>query len=1745
MKFRITSQRQVLTPGILLGAIISATIALTASADLTNCTPSPSGLVSWWLGEGSASDSAGSNHGTLQNGASCAPGMVGQAFNFNGSNQCVQIPYAPSLANSNYSVEAWVKPLAQVSDPINQNLIFGQGYGQCLLLARPGSTGVLIAFQFGVSHFTFYEAAGTSEIPIGQFTHLAGTWDGTTLRLYINGVLNAQNAPRVSPVDSGCPFYIGGCYSPAAGDCSYVGQFFNGLIDEVSYYKRSLSAAEIQAIYLAGGAGKCPTGTAPSITTQPASQAVIAGSNASFTVTTGGTAPLSYQWVFNGTNISAGTASTLSLTNVQQSQAGSYSVVVTNPYGAVTSSIALLAVNPPASCTPAPGGLVSWWRGEGNALDSAGTNNGALVNGAGFGVGEVGQAFSFNGTRQCVTVPYSSNLAASSYSVEAWVRPLTQVSDPYNQACIIGQAYGWELVVRPGTSGLEVVFLFKTSTVNFYSVVSTSELPIGQFSHVVGTWDRTTLRLYINGTLNAQKTPGATPVDLGYDVYIGGFYLQSGGTVTFSGEYFDGLIDEVSYYNRALSVNEIQAIYNAGSAGKCSTTAPSIITQPASQAVIAGSSASFTVTAGGTAPLSYQWVFNGTNISAGTASTLSLTNVQQSQAGNYSVVVTNAYGAVTSSIALLTVNPPAPCTPAPGGLVSWWQGEGNALDSAGINNGVLVNGTGFGVGEVGQAFSFSGHQQCVDVPYSKSLMATNYSVEAWVKPVTQVSDPYGQTCIIGQAYGWGLVARPGTSGIRVVFQFATSTVNFYSVVSTSELPIGQFSHVVGTWDGTTLRLYVDGALIAQDAPGATPVDLGRDVYIGGFYLLSSSSDPFSGEYFNGLIDEVSYYNRALSAPEITAIYAAGSSGKCLTPSAPYIYAQPTNQVVTFGANVSFSVGASGTPPLTYQWQFNGINLDGAVTSTLTLTSVKDSDAGTYAVVVTNAYGTVTSSNAVLTVNPAPPCAPPPPGLVGWWRGEGNCLDQAGGNNGVLQNGASFATGEIGQAFTFDGANAYVNIPRAPILDVGNQVTIDLWMKADPSTPIGSRIEGLVGSDYYGMEIGNSPAGVWLFLSTDNGAHYVSTADVNGQGAIFPAGEWHHVAGTYDGAKLQFYLDGQPYGNPTPASGAISPMFSSSFVTLGSEDGRTKSPSCIGTRYFSGLIDEVDVFNRALSASEIAAIYAAGVSGKCVLPPSAPYIYAQPANQVVTAGGSVTFSVAAGGTQPLSYQWSFGGLALDGATNAFLILTNVQFSQAGNYSVVITNVVGTASSSNATLSVNFAPASVRVVNVTNAQSGATVSLPVSLAANGNENGLSFSLNFDTTKLTYVSTALGSGASGATLLTNAAQAASGRLGVILALPPNQTFAAGTQELVQVTFMTAVRTYAFSTPVSFGDVPIVRELSDAPGKVLAATYASGMVTIQAATAFEGDLSPRPNGDKAVTLTDWVLEGRYVAGLDYPTNASEFQRADCAPRSTLGDGQITVIDWVQVGRYAAHLDPLTVAGGPTNEVPPGGNVSKPGSTPVTPHNVTCLLEVADTMVIQGLTGTASVQLDSLGNENALGFSLVFDPSALNYVSASLGSAANGVTLFVNDSQAGAGRLGFVLGLGTGKTFVSGTRELVKVTFRATAGAKGKCPVSFAEQPVVCEVSDTNALRLAAGYVNGAITVNPLPSLSIGRSGEAITLAWPLWATNFALQAAEGGLPPAVPWTNLVVVPTLTTNEVIVTLPLAATNKVYRLHQP
>jgi hypothetical protein len=124
-------------------------------------------------------------------------------------------------------------------------------------------------------------------------------------------------------------------------------------------------------------------------------------------------------------------------------------------------------------------------------------------------------------------------------------------------------------------------------------------------------------------------------------------------------------------------------------------------------------------------------------------------------------------------------------------------------------------------------------------------------------------------------------------------------------------------------------------------------------------------------FFPGLIDELSLYNRALSATEVMALFNAGADGKCPAPTPPTITASPQNISVVAGLNTAFSVGVAGSLPISFQWRLNSTNLFGATTNPLTLTGVQPVQAGAYSVVVSNPLGTTNSTNAILTVNPRP------------------------------------------------------------------------------------------------------------------------------------------------------------------------------------------------------------------------------------------------------------------------------------------------------------------------------------------------------------------------------------------------------------------------------------------------------------------------------------------------------------------------------------------------------------------------------------------------------------------------------------------------------------------------------------------------------------------------------------------------------------------------------------------------------
>jgi hypothetical protein len=218
------------------------------------------------------------------------------------------------------------------------------------------------------------------------------------------------------------------------------------------------------------------------------------------------------------------------------------------------------------------------------------------------------------------------------------------------------------------------------------------------------------------------------------------------------------------------------------------------------------------------------------------------------------------------------------------------------------------------------------------------------------------------------------------------------------------------------------------------------------------------------------------------------------------------------------------------------------------------------------------------------------CASPPAGLVGWWPGGGNANDIAGTNNGTLSGGASFASGEVGQAFSFDGINGTVTVPDSSSLRLTNQLTIEAWINARSiSGPGGYAIVGKVGfgtgNNGYQLDlVGTTLQG--LFNSP--GYNWPSASIVSG--SIITTGVWYHVAYTYDQSAMKLYCNGQPVA--TNVIGAHAIATSTTALRISGADNQG---------YFDGLIDEPSVYNRALSANEIAAIYNAGSAGKCRLP----------------------------------------------------------------------------------------------------------------------------------------------------------------------------------------------------------------------------------------------------------------------------------------------------------------------------------------------------------------------------------------------------------------------------------------------------------------------------------------------------------------------------------------------------------------
>ncbi|MCF7763615.1 MAG: immunoglobulin domain-containing protein [Verrucomicrobia bacterium] len=909
------------------------------------------------------------------------------------------------------------------------------------------------------------------------------------------------------------------------------------------------------------GAAELVVAAPPVIKRQPQPKQVLAGGDASFSVTVSGTPPLAYQWSLNGTAIPGATSATLALTGVTPAQGGDYTVDVSNPGGAVTSVPATLAVNEPVVITAQP---------QRQTVAAGGT--------ASFSVTATGSA------------------------------PLT---------------YQWKFrgVDMPGETNptLTVANVNAASHAGAYRVVVSN--PAGPVTSAVAP-------LTVNVGVNIVQQPQSLSVTNGSNV---GFTVVATGTAPLTYQWRFNGTDIVGATSASLAVGNVQPA-NAGAYSvvvqnlvDAATSAdavlgviipPSIQTQPVSQNVDLGASVNFSVVASGDAPLSFQWQLNGGTIAGATAATYSIPNAQPRDAGSYTVVVTNPGGSATSSTATLSLILPQLAT-------------GNTANNVPAPI-VAPQGT------------FGGNNSGNGAASARRNAPPSTATDRW--------------------FAW---QAPG-SGI-VTFSTAGST----------------FDTVLAAYTGT--------------APNLTQI--ARDDDRGGFL---ASEIQFNAVQGTSYLINVQGFGGA--SGEFIVSFTLNATQARL----PVLSSSPTSVSAIVGAAVNFSVVASGTD-LSYQWLRNGTAIAGATGASLALQNVQETDALSYTVRVTSGTtGTpvsVESLPALLHVGTVDSLSEDKflnaPRLSG-----GVVLQSVVIRPPSVQAGGSVARGFTGsQVFNTFGASKEPGEPNH--CDVVGGASQWFTYVAPETGVVRVSTEGssfdTVLAVYSGP--GTSFADLVLVACDNNsgtdGVTSVATLQVTKDTTYFVAVDG--VGGASGTVKLGYEFAQGPAIAAQPKSVSVRQgeqvVFTVALadpvagaVPVVSTYQWTKNGLAIAGQTANNLAFVSATLTDAGDYAVIVSNFAGSTTSETVrLDVSVPLsISAQPVDQALTVGAALNLSVAASGTDPITYQWQLNGSDIAGATAASYSVASAQSADAGAYTVVVTNPVGSVTSATATVTLDSTP-----------------------------------------------------------------------------------------------------------------------------------------------------------------------------------------------------------------------------------------------------------------------------------------------------------------------------------------------------------------------------------------------------------------------------------------------------------------------
>jgi hypothetical protein len=516
------------------------------------------------------------------------------------------------------------------------------------------------------------------------------------------------------------------------------------------------------------------------------------------------------------------------------------------------------------------------------------------------------------------------------------------------------------------------------------------------------------------------------------------------------------------------------------------------------------------------------------------------------------------------------------------------------------------------------------------------------------------------------------------------------------------------------------------APVAQSFAPATGAEISAFVEA----LRTNMPQALPGGY-NGL----SFWDAADRSAEMdNAIRIAGAG---ITNNPPFIGLQPTSRAMDSGATLKLSVLASGAAPLRYQWRFNGANLGGATSSRFTLQNVQVFHSGNYDVIVSNSYGAATSRVSSVTVYPPQQVLFSDDfdvnSTANWLVSRSSADTQvtfaydysalgippAPHSSGGTTRGVQF------MANMSNGAPAALSISPAGRSFSGDyRLHFDMWINANGPFPGG----GVGSTEYLTAGIGSAgnrtewiapfsiADGYWFSVDGEGGVSDISASQgdfvaytgTNAQAA----GSGRYWAGTDASSRgngNSYYLADFPGGQTPPSQQQVLDPQQTGALDLGtvgfvwndvivSVQGDVVEWSINGLKVATFTNTPSTAGNITLglwdpfaSVSDNPAVSFGLVDNVRVeAPTTPPVITKQPQSISVAQGGAASFRVVVSGAGPISYQWLYNGGFINGATNSVYTRTSTQTTNAGRYSVFISSLNGTATSTDAFLTVNIPP-----------------------------------------------------------------------------------------------------------------------------------------------------------------------------------------------------------------------------------------------------------------------------------------------------------------------------------------------------------------------------------------------------------------------------------------------------------------------